>query len=38
MNDELLKEIDVNLREASESKEDAWDEETRKDWEEKMNS
>lgn len=38
MNEELLKEIDEKLREALESKEDTWDEETRKDWEEKMNS
>ena len=38
MNEELLKEIDSKLREASESMEDPWDEETRKDWQEKMDS
>lgn len=38
MNEEHLKEIDSKLREASENTEDTWDEETRKDWQEKMDS
>lgn len=38
MNEELINEIDAKLREASENKEDTWDEETRKDWQEKMDS
>ena len=36
--DELIEKIWEEVRKAQESGEDDWDEETRKDWEEKMNS
>lgn len=38
ISDELLEKIWSDYRKAKETVEDDWDEETRKDWEEKMNS
>lgn len=35
---ELIEKIWEDIRKAQETTEDDWDEETRKDWEEKMNS
>ena len=35
---ELIEKIWEDVRKARETMEDDWDEETRKDWEEKMNS
>lgn len=35
---ELIEKIWEDVRKAQETMEDDWDEETRKDWEEKMNS
>ena len=35
---ELIEKICEDVRKAQETMEDDWDEETRKDWEEKMNS